>query len=173
MAGSLGFLSSYGGYLRDPRVFPLGSQASFQVLRGISGFLRRRCSGIEPHFALGAGGGGCRGFSRVTTVSLGFLLSCDGDLTEPLVLPQGSQVSFLVVSGSAGLLSSHYRGIRAHLSLREGGISLCFSSCGRKLCVFSRGNSVSREPLMLPQESQACFQVAFGPQDCFQVAAGE
>jgi len=150
-SGKSGLLSSFKGHLGIPQEELQWNRASFHV----------------------GGGGECRGFSRITTVSSGFLLSCDRDLTEPLVLPQGSQISFLVVSGSAGLLSSHYRGIGAHLSLREGGISWCFLSCGRKLCVFSSGNSVSREPLMLPQESQACFQVAFGPQDCFQVAAGE
>ena len=37
-------------------------------------------------------GGGSRGFSRVVAGSLGFLLNCDGDgdLREPLILPQGS-----------------------------------------------------------------------------------
>lgn len=51
-AGSLGFLSSYGRYIREPRMLPLRSQDSFQVLRGISGFLRRSCIGTRPHYAL-------------------------------------------------------------------------------------------------------------------------
>ena len=37
--------------------------------------------------------GDSRGFSRVVAGSLGFLLSYDGELREPLVLPQESPVS--------------------------------------------------------------------------------
>ena len=60
--------------------------------------------------------GASLGFSRVVVVSLGFLLSCDRDLREALILPQGSQVSFQVVKGSAELLLSHCRGIEPHLA---------------------------------------------------------
>ena len=141
----------------------LGSQASFQVSRGISGYLRRRCSGLVPHFSLR---GESRGFSRVAMVSMGFLSSRDANLKEPLLLPQGSQVSFHVARGSTGLLLNHCRGIGPHLTMR-GGISWCLLSCGRKLCVFSICDSVSKEPLMLPKGSQASFQVAIGPQNCF------
>ena len=169
-AGSLGLLSSYGRYLREPHMLALGSQDSFQVLRGISGFLRRSCIGTRPHYALS----GNTWFFSSYGSKLGVLLkSCDGDLREALILPQGSQVSFHVARGSAGLLSRHCRGIGSHLICIEGGISWHFSSCGRKLSVFSSGESVSREPIMLPQGSQASFPVAIGPQDCFQVAAGE
>ena len=51
--------------------------------------------------------------------SLGFLLSCDGDLREPLILPQGSQVSFRDARGSVGLFSSRCRGIGPHLKLKQ------------------------------------------------------
>ena len=35
----------------------------------------------------------------------------DGEVSEPLVRPQGSRVSMRVTRGSASLLSSHVRGI--------------------------------------------------------------
>ena len=57
-----------------------------------------------------------RGFSRVAAGSVGFLSSYNGELREPLVLPQGSPVS--IVRGSAGLLSSHGRGIRPQFALK-------------------------------------------------------
>ena len=43
--------------------------------------------------------------------------SYDGELREPLVLPQGSSISIRVASGSWGLLSSHCRANRPHLGL--------------------------------------------------------
>ena len=58
-----------------------------------------------------------RGLSLVLAGSLGSLSSCQEDLREPLVLPRGSQVSFPVVRESAGLLSSHCRGIRPQFAL--------------------------------------------------------
>ena len=42
---------------------------------------------------------------------MGFLLSYNGELREPLVCPQGSLVSIRVARGSTALLSSHGRGI--------------------------------------------------------------
>ena len=51
--------------------------------------------------------GEIHGFSRVAAGSLGFILSCDGDLRDWLVLPQRNQVSFRVAMGSSGFLSSH------------------------------------------------------------------
>ena len=47
--------------------------------------------GKGPHLMLR---GDSRGFSRVAKESLVFLSSLDGNIKEPLVLPQGSQVSF-------------------------------------------------------------------------------
>ena len=57
------------------------------------------------------------GFSQVVAGSVEFLSSGDGDLMEPLLLPQGGQVSFQVPKGTAGLLSSHCRGIGPHVEL--------------------------------------------------------
>ena len=88
--------------------------------------------------------------------NLGFLSSCDGDLSEPNVLPDGSQVSFQVGKGSAGLLSSHYRRIDLHLALRGESRVVSqaavvsfefFSSCDRDLS----------ESIMLPPGFLASF----------------
>ena len=49
---------------------------------------------------------------------MGFLSSCDGDLRDPIVLPQESQVSIWVARGLSGFLSSRCRSIGPHLSLR-------------------------------------------------------
>ena len=139
-------------------IFWLGSQASFQVLSGISGILRRCCSGIWPHFALRWE---CGSFSRVTAVSLVFLSCCNGEFKSPFMFLGRAQDCYWVTAGELGLIS-HWGGnlvvfFKLHME------AFCFSSC----------HSVSREPLMLPQGSLACFQVAIGPRDCFWVAAGE
>ena len=42
---------------------------------------------------------------------MGFHSSCHGDLRDPLVLPQQSQVSFQIVRGSVGLLSNYFQGL--------------------------------------------------------------
>ena len=66
------------------------------------GFLSRRHSRKGPHLAWR---GESPGFSRVAIGNLGFLLSYDGDLRDPLVLPQGSPVSMRVVWGLSRFLS--------------------------------------------------------------------
>ena len=50
---------------------------------------------------------------------MGFLSSCDGDLREPLGLPQETQASFLVLRGNSGFLLSQNR--RSGLISRCGG----------------------------------------------------
>ena len=65
------------------------------------------------------------GVSQVVAESFGFLSSCDRDVREPLMLPQGSEASFQVevgnsesspvVTGILGFLLSLNRGIRLHL----------------------------------------------------------
>ena len=129
VAGSSGLLLSCDRYLGEPLEIPKGIQAWFRVSRGKSGLVSRRCRAKGPHLALRQKS---HGFSRVVAGRFTFLLSCHGDLREPLVLPQGSQVSFQVSRDRAGLLSSHCRGIGLHLALR-GRISWCFSSCSRKI----------------------------------------
>ena len=56
------------------------------------------------------------GFSPVVVRGLGFLSRYHRELREPLVLPQGSQVSIQIARGSPGLLWSHGRGITPQLS---------------------------------------------------------
>ena len=51
--------------------------------------------------------------------SVGFLTRYDGDLTEPLVWRQGSQVSMRVARGNASLLLSHGRGIGIQDALKD------------------------------------------------------
>ena len=47
-----------------------------------------------------------------------FLASYDGDLRDPLELPQESQVSMQVLRSLLGFLSSQFRGLGPHLELR-------------------------------------------------------
>ena len=82
----------------------------------ISGLLSRSCRGYGPHVALR---GEFRVCSQVVAGSFVFLSSCDGDLRECLMLPQGSQACFEVVRVTSGLLSSRSRGIRLHLKMRQ------------------------------------------------------
>ena len=82
----------------------MGSMGLLEPLQG-----NQASSGIEGEFC---------GFSRVAAGNFGFYSSCNGDLREPLLLPQGRQVSFQVVRGSAGLHLSHCRVFKSHLSLR-------------------------------------------------------
>ena len=60
-----------------------------------------------PHLTMTGGLGGFTQLQRLC----GFLRRYDGELREPLVWRQGSQVSMHVARGSASLLSSHGRGI--------------------------------------------------------------
>ena len=50
---------------------------------------------------------------------MGFLTRYDGELREPLVWRQGSQVSMRVARGNASLLSSHGRGIGPQEALKN------------------------------------------------------
>ena len=60
-----------------------------------------------PHLTMTEGLGGFTELQRLC----GFLRRYDGELREPLVWRQGSQVSMRVVRGSASLRSRHGRGI--------------------------------------------------------------
>ena len=71
--------------------------------------LCRHCRRKGPHLMLT---GESPGFSRVVPGGLGFPSRYHGELREPLVLPQGSQVSILVARARAGVLWSHSMGIR-------------------------------------------------------------
>ena len=83
----LGVPLEWGHYLWDHPELHNGCRVPFGVSRRNVGFLLRHCSGKGPHLALR---GELRGFSRVVAGSLGFLLSCDGDLRDPLVASEKS-----------------------------------------------------------------------------------
>ena len=69
VAGSLAFLSSYDGELREPLVLSQGSPVSIRVARGSVGLLLSHGRGIGPQFALK---GESRGLSRVVAGNFGF-----------------------------------------------------------------------------------------------------
>ena len=108
--------SQVGTGILDALELHEGSPAASQVLRGNSGLLVRCCRRKWPHLTLK---GKSRGLSQVAAGGLGFLSRYHGELREPLVLPQESQVSIRVVrasrecsgvtGGRSGLLS-HGRG---------------------------------------------------------------
>src|SRR5574339_720453 len=64
---------------------------------------RRRPSSIDD--------GGISGLFSSGGPRVRFLTRYDGEVSEPLVVRQGSRVSMLVARGSASLLSRHGRGI--------------------------------------------------------------
>ena len=153
VSGDPVFHSSGDGYLGEPLELYEGSQASFRVsIRNLE-FLWMHCRGKGPHLALR---GESRDFSQVAAGSLGLLSSCNGDFRERLLLPQGSQVSFRVARGSVVFLSNHCRGIGPYFILRQKshGVSRVEAGCFEFL---SRCDGDLREPLMLPQGSQASF----------------
>ena len=57
------------------------------------------------------------GFSRVIAGNLGFFSSYIGDLRDPLVLPQESQVPMRIARGLSGFLSRRCRGLSPNLEL--------------------------------------------------------
>ena len=90
LVGNSAFLWSGDGYLGKLLGFHKGCQVSFRVPKGNMGFLGKRCIVKGPHIVLR---GKFRGFCGVVAGSLGFL-SLHGDLGDPLVFPQGSQICF-------------------------------------------------------------------------------
>ena len=114
MPGNSVFFSSGDAYVGELLELHKGVEYLFQISRGYVGLLLRCCSGKGTHFTLR---GESRGFPQGLAGNLGFLSSCDVDLMVTLVLPLGSQVSFKVVTGTSGFLSSHCRGNRPQIDL--------------------------------------------------------
>ena len=92
--------------------------------------------------------------------SLGFLSSYDGEIREPLVLPQGIPVP-IPVAGERGIALQSWQGNQASIHV-EGGISRSFPICSRKLWVPSSCDGDLRELLMVPMGSQESFRVVRG-----------
>ena len=91
--------SSCHGDLREPLMLSLGSQESFQVVRGFSGFLLSWCRRLGPHLVLR---GESPWVSRVETGNLGFLSSCDGDL-KPACVASGKSSLHSSCEGPLGI----------------------------------------------------------------------
>ena len=94
-------LSSRDGYLLEPTKWPKGSQASCGVWKEDSGFLSRPCRKRRPSSR------DDRGIWWVFSscgVIVGFLTRYDGELREPLLWRQGSQVSMCVARGCMSFL---------------------------------------------------------------------
>ena len=101
-------LSSRDGYLLELTVWTQGSQASRGVWREVARLVsrprrRRRPSSLDD--------GGISGLFSSGGPSVRFLTRYDGEVIEPLVGRQGSQVCMRVARGSASLLPSHGRGL--------------------------------------------------------------
>lgn len=85
--------------IRKPVVLPQGSKVSLCVARGNAGLLSSYCRRTGPHFELM---GEFRNVSLVAAGRFELLSSCDGDFSEPLMLPQEIQASFHVARGIQG-----------------------------------------------------------------------
>ena len=96
-------LSSFGGDVKEPLMLPQEIQATFQVLRGTSGFLLSRCRRIEPHLELRQE---IQGSSLVVTGISGFLSNFNRGVRPHLILRHGTPLSSRVGKGVSGLLSS-------------------------------------------------------------------
>ena len=109
-------LLSRDGYLLEPNVCTKGSQASCGVWREDSGLLSRPYSKRRPSSREDWGVSWV--FSSCGS-SVVLLTRYNGELREPLLWRQGSQVSMRVARGSASLLSSHGRGIAPQDALKK------------------------------------------------------
>ena len=113
LVGTLGFLSSCNKNLGNLLCCIKGVRPLFQFWEGT-----RNCTkGAAGENALmSRWGEESHGFSWAVVGSLGFLSSYHMDFREPLVLPQGHEVSFQVARGTSGFLSSCCRGMGLILS---------------------------------------------------------
>ena len=108
VAGGSGFLPSCNGDLGEPLGLQKGSQ---KLLSNYLGELRIALKWLQGNWASYPVEQRSHGFSRVVVGSLGFLLTCNSELGEPLELQKGSEPSYQVTRGNLGLLSSHCSGI--------------------------------------------------------------
>ena len=105
----------------SPTEWPKVSQASCGIWREDSGLLSRPC-GKRKASSRDYGGMSC--FFSSCGASVGFLTSYGGEVREPLMWRQGSQVSIQVVRGNVALLSSHGRLIGPQDALKKDSRSL-------------------------------------------------
>ena len=173
------FLLSGDGYVGELLELHQGCQGPFQGSRGKVGFLSRFRSRKGPHLTLRRES---PGFSQVVAGKVVFLRNYDGDLRDPLVLPQESPVSMRVASVLSGFLSSQFlvlspqwswgwnpsvplpcrHGSRGSFGVSTGESGLV--SCEKMLVLFlSSWKCSGRLPVELTEESVAFSR---GPQGC-------
>ena len=166
MAGNSGFLSRCMGNSGNPLGCIKGVKPPFKFQegtrdcpRGTAGekSLISRSGGISRCFLSSAGG-------------FGFLSSCNRELSEPLVLPQESQIYFRVVSGSMVLLLRHCRKIGSHLTLKGESRGFSRVAAGR-LCSSPVATGIFGNLLSCLREVRPPFKLRGKTQDSFQVAA--
>ena len=134
-----------------------GSQALLSSFQRELGIVSRRCRGTGPCLGLR---GESSDVSPVMAGRIRFLLTCDGNLREPLMVPQECHSSFRVARGTSGFFLCSFRGIGLHLELRGESRGVSRVEAG-SFGSHSSFNGDLREPLMLPQGSQA-FRVVRG-----------
>ena len=103
-------------------------------------------------------------FFQVAAGNLGFLSCYDGELEDPLMLPQESQFSMRIARGFSGLLSSWYWGRGPHLELRleYQGSSPVLTRISGFLWSFDRGREMNPH-LMMRKEKRGSSSVVVGP----------
>ena len=94
------FLSSGDVYVEELLHLHQGCRGPFRGSRGKVGFLSRSCSGKEPHLTLREKS---PGFSRVAAANLGFLLSYNRDLSDPLMVASGKSSLHVNCEGPLGI----------------------------------------------------------------------
>ena len=120
-------LSSRDGHLLEPTLWPKGSQASCEVWREDLGLLSRPCRKRWPS---SRNDGGISWVFSSCGASVCFLTRYDGELREPLVWRQGSQVSMPMVRCIVSLLLSHGRGIGPQDALKKDSRGLSLVAAG-------------------------------------------
>ena len=103
--------------------FQKRSEPSIPVITMVILFATRNCSARED--------GGVSGVSSSCGARGGFLPRHDEDFKEPLVRPQGSQVSMRVAMGSTSWLSSHGRGLGPRDALKKDSRGLSRAAAGK------------------------------------------
>ena len=101
-AGTLGFLLSYYGELRDPLLWPQESPVSMPVARALSGFLSSWCPALSPHLELSLDP---QGSSLVLTWFSGFLWSFHRRVRPRLVWRHALPLFFQAGKAASGFLS--------------------------------------------------------------------
>ena len=168
MAGNSGFLSRCMGNSGNPLGCIKGVKPPFKFQEGT-----RDCPrGTAGEKSLISRSGGISRCFSSSSGSFGFLSSCNRELSEPLVLPQESQVYFRVVSGSMVLLLRHCRKIGSHLTLKGESRGFSRVAAGR-LCSSPVATGIFGNLLSCLREVRPPFKLRGSPRDSSPDGAGE